>query len=168
MESCRGNLQVEAVNIFSLNSHITGKAVTCEERVISRNTHTQLPNVESCKGYPQVEAVNIFLLNSHATSKTIICTERVIRRNIHTQLPDERSYRNNPQTEAVNIFSLKVTRHKQVSYLCEASYKENHTQLPIHLLHRTVQNQTVGNLLPIFFSFVGFLSFLTSFPQSRE
>ena len=127
----------------------------------------------SYRGNSQVEVVNIFSLNSHATNKIVTCAERVIRRNTHTQLPDVESYRSNPPTESVNIFSL-LSHHTQGSYLRRTSYKEKHThttQHPIRLLHRTVQNQTVGNLLPIFYSFVGFLSFLTSvtsFPQSIE
>ena len=83
--SYRGNSQVEAVNIFSLNSHATSKVVTCAERVIRRNTHTQLSDVESYRSNPPTESVNIFSLNSHTTHKVVTYAGRVIRRNTRTR-----------------------------------------------------------------------------------
>lgn len=66
-------------------------AITYTERVIRRNTNTQLPDVRSYKGNPQAEVVNIFLLNSHTQAKlhaVVTCTERSSYKEINTHSTD--------------------------------------------------------------------------------
>ena len=109
--------------------------VTCAERVIRRNTHTQLPNVGSYRGNPYAETVNIFSLNSHATSKTAYSSylyeASYKEKHTHTTARCGIIQRQSPSKSSkfflLNSHATNKTAYD--SYLREASYKEKHIHI---------------------------------------